>query len=158
MSVYFDNRQEKIQITKEFLDILEKVVDVALKKEGINFSVEISISFVDNEEIQQLNNVYRDNNTSTDVLSFPLIEKEKLDKRINQKTEMLLGDIVISIPKTIEQSEEYGHSFLRELAYLTVHGIYHLLGYDHIDLEDKKIMREKEELVMEELQIFRTFS
>src|SRR5690554_6078795 len=110
MSVYFDNRQEKIQITEQFLEILEKVVDVALKKEGINFPVEVSISFVDNEEIQQLNLDYRDRNISTDVLSFPLIEREQLGQWNNQKTEILLGDIIISIPKALEQSEEYGHS------------------------------------------------
>lgn len=158
MSVYFDNRQEIIQITEKFLEILEKVVDVALKNEEIDLPVEVSISFVDNDEIQQLNNDYRDNNTSTDVLSFPLIEREQLNKIINQKTEVLLGDIIISIPKAVEQSEDYGHSFLRELAYLTVHGIFHLLGYDHIDPDEKKIMREKEELIMEELHILRNFS
>lgn len=158
MSVYFDNRQEKLLITKSLQETLEEVVNVALQKEGIQFPVEVSISFVDHDEIKQLNNDYRGHNVSTDVLSFPLIDRKDFNKVTYQGIEILLGDIIISIPKAIEQADEYGHSFLRELSYLTVHGMFHLLGYDHNDLDEKTIMREKEELVMEALQILRTFS
>lgn len=158
MSVYFDNRQEKMPITKVLLEKLEEVVNVALQKEGLLFPVEVSISFIDNNEMRQLNKNYRGQDSTTDVLSFPLLEKSQLQQGNFEETVMILGDIVISIPKAIEQADEYGHSRLRELAYLLVHGMFHLLGYDHNHLEEKTIMREKEELVMEELQISRTFS
>ena len=106
---------------------------------------------------------YRNIDRPTDVLSFPMFEKEDLEKIIHNdvdsdvfnQQEDILGDIVISIPKVYEQAEEYGHSFERELAYMVVHGFYHLMGYDHIDEEDKKVMRQKEENILEHLGIKR---
>ena len=92
------------------------------------------------------------------MLSFPMFEKDELDEKIKNKDflyEDVLGDIIISIDKVREQAEEYGHSFERELSYMLVHGFYHLMGYDHIEEEDKKIMRPKEEKILNELKITR---
>lgn len=156
--IFFDNRQDKVEITDDILEVLKEVINLALEIEGINFPVEVSISFVNNNEIQQLNNEFRGINSATDVLSFPLIERgllERLKENSKLETDLLLGDIIISASKVVEQSKEFDHSFLRECAYLTAHGIFHLLGYDHVSPKEKAIMREREESVMGRLKIFR---
>ena len=115
-------------------------------------------SFTTPRKIQEINKEYRDIDKPTDVLSFPMFEKEELDAKIEKKDfeyEDILGDIIISIEKVQEQAEEYGHSFERELSYMIVHGFYHLMGYDHIEEEDKKIMRPKEEKILKSLKIER---
>ena len=99
-----------------------------------------------------MNNQYRNIDKETDVLSFPMFEKEELEKLENANQD-ILGDIVISIDKVKQQAEEYGHSFKRELAYMAVHGFYHLMGYDHMNEDDKKEMRQKEENILEKLKI-----
>lgn len=154
MSVYFDDRQTEIEITDEILENLEKAVNVALEKEAIEIPVEVSISFVENDEIRQLNKEYRKKDQPTDVLSFPLVERGQLEKG-QAPFEIPLGDIIVSTPKVVNQAKEYGHPYLRELAYLTVHGMFHLLGYDHMNQEEKAIMREKEESVMNSINITR---
>ena len=116
------------------------------------------ITFLRIEQIRKINNQYRNIDKATDVLSFPMFEKQELDEKIENNDflcEDILGDIVISIEKVKEQAEEYGHSFERELGYMIVHGFYHLMGYDHIEEEDKKIMRPKEEKVLKILNINR---
>ena len=108
--------------------------------------------------IRKINKQYRGIDKATDVLSFPMFEKDELDRKIEAKDflpEDVLGDIIISIPKVEEQAMEYGHSFERELSYMVVHGFYHLMGYDHIQAEDKKIMRPKEEKILSSLKIGR---
>ena len=107
------------------------------------------------ENIKKLNNQYRNIDKETDVLSFPMFEKEEIMgvKRVEYRES--LGDIVISIERVKEQAKDYGHSFEREFAYMLVHGFYHLMGEDHIEEEDKKVMREKEEYVLNRLQISR---
>ena len=110
------------------------------------------------ENIKEINKKYRNIDKETDVLSFPMFEKEELDEIIKNKkfkNEDILGDIIISVEKVQEQAKEYGHSFERELSYMIVHGFYHLMGYDHIKEEDKKIMRPKEEKILKDLQIIR---
>ena len=110
------------------------------------------------QNIRKINKEYRNIDKETDVLSFPMFEKDELDKKIENNDfeyEDVLGDIVISIEKVKEQAEEYGHSFERELSYMLVHGFYHLMGYDHIEEKDKKIMRPKEEKILNELKITR---
>ena len=104
------------------------------------------------------NTEYRKIDKTTDVLSFPMFEKEELEQKIASKDflyEDMLGDLIISIEKVKEQAIEYGHSFERELSYMLVHGFYHLMGYDHIEEEDKKKMRPKEEKILNELKITR---
>ena len=123
----------------------------------------ISITLTEPAEIEKINKQYRNIDRPTDVLSFPMFEKEELNNFIEENLKNtdvnmqgdILGDVVISIPKVYEQAEEYGHSFERELAYMVVHGFYHLMGYDHMEEEDKKIMREKEENVLSKLGIKR---
>ena len=118
----------------------------------------VSITLTNPENIKRLNKEYRNIDKSTDVLSFPVYEKSELDEIIKQKDfeyTDILGDMVISIEQVQIQAEEYGHSFERELSYMVVHSFYHLLGYDHIKEEDKKIMRPKEEYVLSELGITR---
>ena len=118
----------------------------------------VSITLTNPENIQRLNKEYRNIDRPTDVLSFPMYEKSELDEIIKQKDfeyTDILGDMVISIEQVQIQAEEYGHSFERELSYMVVHSFYHLLGYDHIKEEDKKIMRPKEEYVLSELGITR---
>ena len=109
--------------------------------------------------IRVLNKEYRNIDKETDVLSFPMFEKYEIDEIIKKGKKLLvketIGDIIISVEKVKEQAKEYGHSFERELSYMLVHGFYHLMGYDHIEEEDKKIMRPKEEKILEDLNILR---
>lgn len=138
---------------------VEKVLHKCFEEEGlIDSKLIITITFTTPEDIKKINKKYRKIDKSTDVLSFPMFEKEELDKKIKNKDflhEDVLGDIIISIEKVKEQAEEYGHSFERELSYMLVHGFYHLMGYDHIEEEDKKIMRPKEEKILNDLKIVR---
>lgn len=148
MEVLFDNRQDKVNIEKETENLLSKVIETTLQIEGITLDYEVSVSFVTNEEIKDLNRQYRNINKETDVLSFPF--DDEFETGIN-----ILGDIVLSVEKAIEQAKDLGHSVERELAYLTAHSTLHLVGYDHMTDEDKATMREKEKLIMKKLQIFK---
>ena len=150
MNILFDNRQEEIDFSEKLEGFLGKVVSYTLEKEGVNPNAEVSISFVNNKEIHHLNLTYRGVDQPTDVLSFPQYEDFNDLKQL-----ACLGDIVISIEKAREQAVDYEHSFEREMAYLTVHSIYHLLGYDHDTEENTRRMREKEEEVLQALGIIR---
>ena len=148
MEIYIDNRQEQVEIDEDLYEVLEQVVRECLILEEKSLDYEISISFVDNEEIRKLNRQYRNVDSNTDVLSFPLEEDALVPVP-------LLGDIIISAEKALEQSKVYGHSFLREVAYLTAHSMFHLLGYDHMEEREKALMRSKEKEVMKRLRIFK---
>lgn len=140
----FNETNEEI---KELED-LKKVIDKAIEIEKID-NVEFNIIIVDNEKIHEINREYRHIDRPTDVISFALEDDESfpgLETRV-------LGDIYISLDKVYEQSNAYGHSFFRELAFLTVHGILHLLGYDHMELEDEKEMFSRQELILNEAGI-----
>ena len=143
----------------EFEEIIKKVIEQCFKEEKLeNSKLNISITLTTPENIRKINKEYRNVDNETDVLSFPMFEKEELDKKIlnnNFEYEDILGDIVISIKRVEEQAKEYGHSFERELSYMIVHGFYHLMGYDHIKEEDKLVMRSKEEKVLTKLGITR---
>ena len=143
----------------EFEEIIKKVIEQCFKEEKLeNSKLNISITLTTPENIRKINKEYRNVDNETDVLSFPIFEKEELDKKIlNNKFEYedILGDIVISIKRVEEQAKEYGHSFERELSYMVVHGFYHLMGYDHIKEQDKLVMRSKEEKVLTKLGITR---
>ena len=138
---------------------VKKVLDKCFEEEKLlDSKLIITITFTTPEEIKEINKKYRNIDKSTDVLSFPMFEKEELENKIKNKDfqyEDVLGDIVISIEKVKGQAEEYGHSFEREFSYMIVHGFYHLMGYDHIEEEDKKIMRPKEEKILNSLKITR---
>lgn len=139
--------------------IVKKVLKKCFEEEGLlDSKLIMTITFTTPEEIRKINKKYRKIDKATDVLSFPMFEKDELDEKIKSGDfpyEDVLGDVIISIDKVREQAEEYGHSFERELSYMLVHGFYHLMGYDHIEEEDKKIMRPKEEKILNELKITR---
>lgn len=147
------NKQDIIKYDDELDVILERVVNKSLEIENIDNDIEVSISFVDNNEIKYLNKNFRGKDTDTDVLSFPQYDNQELLK--DQNNMVVLGDIVISLEKAKEQAQEYGHSFEREVAFLTAHSMFHLLGYDHNTEENTKDMRSKEEKVLELLGILR---
>ncbi|HHY77945.1 MAG TPA: rRNA maturation RNase YbeY [Clostridiales bacterium] len=161
MSVLIDNRQNIIKITPDVEAFVNKIINAVLEFENFDSDYEVSISFVDNDEIKELNRQYRNIDATTDVLSFPLLEfdrksnNEPVIKDVLIDTEISLGDIVISTEKVIEQAKEYGHSQDRELAFLLVHGMLHLLGYDHIQESDEKIMFKKQEEILNLLNIKR---
>lgn len=149
MEIYIDNRQDKVEIKDDISEVIEKVVNEVLKFEEESLDCEVSVSFVDKEEIRELNREYRGVDRETDVLSFPMEDEFLVGGPI------LLGDIIISLEKALEQSIDFGHSLYREVAYLTAHSMFHLLGYDHMEEEEKSIMREKEKEIMRRLKIFK---
>ena len=142
----------------EYIDVINKVIKKCFKEENLeNANLYISITLTTPENIRKTNKEFRNIDKETDVLSFPMFEKEEIAKIKGKKliVEDVLGDIMISIDRVKEQAIEYGHSFERELAYMVVHGFYHLMGYDHIKEEDKKDMRQKEEKILEDLNKIR---
>ena len=141
------------QTDREFeeFDVVLKVLDSALKKENLE-NVSFNLIIVDNEYIHELNKTYRNIDRVTDVITFALEDDDSL---VLPTEDRVLGDIYISIDKAISQAEEYGHSLLRELSFLAVHGFYHLLGYDHMTEEDEKVMFKKQEEVLSEYGISR---
>ena len=148
-----------IEENSEYESTIKKVVDKCFEEEGISDSkLCLTITLTTPENIRKINKEYRNIDKETDVLSFPMFEKQELDEMIAEKQfehEDVLGDIVISIARVEEQAKEYGHSFERELSYMVVHGFYHVMGYDHIKEEDKVKMRPKEEKILNDLKILR---
>ena len=142
MAVVITDEQEKIVIPEDWTVKIERVAEICLQEEEIDPKAEIGLMFVDNEQIREMNKTYRDKDSATDVLSFPMYEA---DEAIDDEEEILLGDIVISLERAAEQAEEYGHSLEREVMYLLVHGLLHLAGYDHMEDDEKKEMRQREE-------------
>lgn len=165
--LYTENRQNKIEVTNEFIEKISEICDFALKEEEMNLEYQISLLFVDNEEIREINNETRNIDKETDVLSFPMLDFEdkkvykemylnfEFDETFKDGNELILGDMVLSLEKALEQSKDYGHSFEREVSYLVVHSILHLLGYDHMVDDDKKKMRAREEEILNKLSITR---
>ncbi|MBQ9267555.1 MAG: rRNA maturation RNase YbeY [Clostridia bacterium] len=138
--------------------LIKQVVKKVLEAEEIKHDVDVYITLTNNEEIHKINKEYRDVDRPTDVLSFPMYEREEIpglkeDKQSDE--EEILGDIIVSVEKVKEQAEEYGHSFERELAYLVTHGMLHILGYDHMIEEEKKVMRAREEAILSDMGILR---
>lgn len=137
--------------------LLTKTVQSALKTEGFETPAEVSIVLVENEEIRGINREFRDKDSVTDVLSFPMLEME--DGSLTQPLKasdmdggrVFLGDLVICVPRALEQAETYGHSVEREMAFLTVHGVLHLLGYDHEKPGKEAAMFQKQEQILREL-------
>lgn len=148
-----------LESNDKYKEIIKRVIEQCFKEEKIeNSKLYISITLTNPEHIHEINKQYRNVDRTTDVLSFPMFEKKEIDEKIKNNDfehEDVLGDIVISIEKVEEQAKEYGHSFEREFAYMLVHGFYHLMGYDHIEDDDKVIMRKKEEIVLNKLGITR---
>ncbi len=161
MKVSIRNDQNKYKVTKEVRDLVRLAVKTSLEYMDFPQNCEISVMFCDNERIKRLNRNHRGIDRATDVLSFPLFEydedgeliKDELD--VSPDGEMVLGDIVISLERAAEQAEEYGHSFERELGFLTVHSMLHLFGFDHMTPEDEEDMFEYQREILEEMGLKR---
>ena len=151
LKIYFENEQDKLPITYKLKMLIREAVEATLDFEDYRNICEVSVTFTDNEGIRELNGKFRQIDRPTDVLSFPLFDFEgssdepPVDEMMN-----MLGDIVISLERAKEQADEYGHSFEREVAFLTVHSMLHLLGYDHeTSEEDDKNMRARQSEIMD---------
>lgn len=149
LNMLFSNEQEIISINESYVESIKNAIETTVEYvKGNQGNYEVSVTLVDGFEIRNLNRDYRGVDSITDVLSFPL------DYGFSGQDQML-GDIVINSEKVLEQSEEFGHSKERELVYLTVHSTLHLLGFDHIEDEDKLIMRDHEKTIMKALGVFK---
>ena len=150
---------QDIEENSKYEKTIKKVVEKCFEEEGISDSkLCLTVTLTNPENIRKINKEYRKIDKETDVLSFPMFEKQELDEMIAKKQfehEDVLGDIIISIARVEEQAKEYGHSFERELSYMVVHGFYHVMGYDHIKEEDKVKMRPKEEKILNDLKNLR---
>ena len=155
VKVTIQNRQKAVKVTPEMRKLIRLSCAAVLDNQGFSDLAEVVVTFVDDAEIKKLNNEFRSIDKSTDVLSFPLGEGGEYD--LNPETGAYsLGDVVISVEHAVAQSEEYGHSFERELSYLTVHSMLHLLGFDHVNGgEEAALMRKTEEEVMTVLGLTR---
>lgn len=165
--IFVDNRQSKIEITEEIEKSIANIIEYALREEKVNIPCEVSVVFVDNEKIRELNRENRNIDKVTDVLSFPMLEydKKKVFKDIYENYifpdtdldggSLVLGDIALSLEKAKQQSLEFEHSFIREVVYLTIHSVLHLLGYDHMEEDEKTIMRGREEEILEKFDLTR---
>lgn len=165
--LYTENRQEKLEVTEEIIEKINQVSEFALREEGVTGEYQISLLFVDNEEIREINNETRNIDKATDVLSFPMLDFEEgkvykdiyigfeFDETYKDGNELVLGDMVLSLERAKEQSVDFGHSYEREVCYLVIHSILHLLGYDHMIEEDKVKMRNREEGILKKFNIER---
>ena len=150
MSIEIDFLDEINQLTQEEINEIEKLLNYTAEKENVQDGSELSVTFVSNERIQEINREYRDKDRPTDVISFALEEMGEGELEIvGDGIPRILGDIIISIPKAREQAEEYNHSFMRELGFLAVHGLLHLLGYDHMNEQDEKQMFDRQKEILD---------
>ena len=153
MIVTLENNQEKVSIPEALEADLTKAMNVVAELEALSPQTEVDITLVDDAAIHELNRTYRGIDRPTDVLSFALDEGEEEPEVDDDEIEHLLGDAIISAPPAVRQGEEYGHGLEREMTYLAVHGMLHLLGYDHMEEKDKLIMRKREEEVLRRLDL-----
>ncbi len=163
MEKYTEIEFLEIEENEEYKELISNVVRECFKTEHLeNANMYLNVILTNPENIRKANKEYRNIDKETDVLSFPMFEKDEIEAIISKSKEEkiqineVLGDIIVSIPKVKEQAIEYGHSTTRELAYMIVHGFYHVMGYDHMNEEEKQVMREKEENVLNKLDIKRT--
>jgi len=161
LEIYIENMQDKIEVTPLLEKIINDAVKTSMDVEKFDIQSEVSILLVDDERIREINNEHRQIDKATDVLSFPVVDMREgeimsdigdfdLDEEL-----LLLGDIIISLETAKRQADEYKHSFEREIAFLTTHGIFHLLGYDHMEKEEEEKMLYKQETVLRKLGLVR---
>ncbi len=159
--VYLENDQDETEITEQTETLITECINKVLDHEKCGFDAEVSVTIVDSNEIKALNKEHRNKDTVTDVLSFPILEFDENRDIVNSEYDfdgnlVVLGDIVICAERAKEQAEEYGHSFVREIAFLTVHSMLHLLGYDHENNTDmEQIMFKKQEEILSQMGIIR---
>lgn len=163
---FFLAEEVEVDFDFDYRQIAEKVINYCIEREKFPYEAEINLTLTDNEGIHIINKEYRDIDRATDVLSFPMLSYEtpgdfsflmdENDDDFNPDTgEAILGDIIISVDKVREQAEEYGHSELREFAFLITHSMLHLFGYDHMEPEEAKVMEDKQRQILDELSITR---
>ena len=163
---FFLEEEVEVDFDFDYRQIAEKVINYCIEREKFPYEAEINLTLTDNEGIHIINKEYRDIDRATDVLSFPMLSyetpgdfsflMEENDDDFNPDTgEAILGDIIISVDKVKEQAEEYGHSELREFAFLITHSMLHLFGYDHMEPEEAKVMEDKQRQILDELSITR---
>jgi probable rRNA maturation factor len=159
--IIIENEQDKVSIDENINILIKKVIDICMKSEKLEMDYEVSVLIVDDEEIRLINKEHRDIDKSTDVLSFPMAEfyngelvsdEGDYDLEFEQ---LMLGDIIISAETAKRQAMEYGHSFEREIAFLTAHSCFHLLGYDHMEEAEEKVMFSKQEAVLKKMGLTR---
>lgn len=162
LELIISNNQDEVELTQEIQDAVSGVVEQVMESQKIHVPVEISLVFTDDEGICEMNRNFRDKDVPTDVLSFPQLEFETpgvIPEEAIPKGEeypvLILGDIVISVERAKEQAGLFGHSLEREIGYLTAHSMFHLLGYDHEAEDEKRLMRQKEEAVLEQVGLTR---
>lgn len=152
LNIIFENDQNKMEVTEEMQKLVTRAATETLLAEEIDFDCALSLTYTDNKGIRELNREYREKDAATDVLSFPMFDPETEEIYALDGTAAELGDIVISLERAKEQAEEFGHSFERETAFLCVHSVLHLLGYDHErSQEEDTLMREKQRTIMKRL-------
>jgi probable rRNA maturation factor len=150
MRLIIDSIDETNELVDEQLKTVEDLLQFAAEVEEVAQDAELSVTYVTNERIQEVNREYRDKDQPTDVISFALEEiGEGEIEIVGLEQPPILGDIIISIPRAKEQADEYGHSFMRELGFLAVHGFLHLLGYDHMNDADEKEMFTKQKAILD---------
>ena len=153
------NEQEIIEITEEIEDIISRVILKTLDLEDFSEDCYVAVTITDDENIKIINNDQRGIDSSTDVLSFPVLEFEDGEMLAGVgdyfEDKLILGDIVLSAERAKQQSEQFGHSFEREVGYLVCHSVLHLLGYDHENEDEREVMRAKEEQTLEKLSLKR---
>jgi len=165
MTVYIENELE-FQFNFDYEQVAKKVVEAVLDTEKCPYEAEVNIDLSDDDYVREINKKFRNKDSSTDVLSFPLVEftkpaeydilkGDKVSYFDHDSGELMLGDIVISIPTAIKQAGEYRHDLKREYAFLITHSVLHLLGYDHLDEAQAKVMEIKQEAILSALQIER---
>lgn len=153
-TVYTRDNTEKRSFSLALRALVRRAVNETLKYEGISASCEVSATFVDCDEIKELNRNYRNKDSVTDVLSFPVFDSGEIE--LPEQGGVPLGDVIICFDRCAEQAEEFGHSTEREVAYLTVHSVLHLLGYDHMTPEEEKEMTEKQDEIIKLVRLFPT--
>jgi probable rRNA maturation factor len=161
LHLYIEDKQQQIKLDKKLEELFRNVAAGCLEQEGIKPVCEVDITLTDDADIKDINRKFRDIDTSTDVLSFPLVDMKdgaiqtaQGDYDLDEEV-LMLGDLVISTETALRQAAEYGHCIERELAFLTAHGVYHLLGYDHVDEATEKAMMDKQEQVLGKLGLER---
>ena len=161
MKILIDDLQDKVKVDDNLKKLINKAVEISLEHENVDIDSEVSIYFVDNNKIREINNEQRGIDKETDVLTFPIanFDKGKLSLDVGDIDMdygvLVLGDIIISLEKAESQANLYGHSIEREILFLVTHGLYHILGYDHLDKETEQEMICKQEVILDKLNLKR---
>ena len=151
LKIYFEDRQDKQVVTYSMKMLIRRAVEETLAYEDVEDGCELSVTFCDDEQIREMNRQFRNIDKSTDVLSFPLFDDDGMDAHV-EELQCMLGDVVLSLEHALAQAVEFGHTFEREVAFLTVHSVLHLLGYDHeLSEEDESDMRRRQSEIMERM-------